>query len=224
MAVAWKPYDQEEPDEPFKSLEPIEFVDGRPPGTYILIGWKDETMTWETRTSVRRLIDKTNKNAHGPDTIIWHRAIVQEKKYKNWQAENAQRTRKSTSKMRSKSQRATDDGSKYTIQTLTQSKPRSKTLDDLYENNRSSSRSTTSQVGSSAARKKGDSKNLQGFSKHSSMALYDDNPNNVDAASGAEDEPPETHYWTSKQPRRTNNPESTQERMRKLQEQLKALK
>lgn len=79
--VACKPFDEDKHDH-LLSLDP-EYWDSTPPITYVEIIWKDGKRTFETRTSIRRLLG--NPRGGGPDLAILHRAKVQEKRYANAQ-------------------------------------------------------------------------------------------------------------------------------------------
>lgn len=75
--VAWKPYDEHSLN-PLASLKPKNFQT-TPPSTYVVVIWKDNARTFETRGSMRRILG--NKRSGAPDLAILHQAQVQEKKY-----------------------------------------------------------------------------------------------------------------------------------------------
>ena len=76
--VAWKP-NQEIGENPLDSLHPeLLGLQGNAVGCMTRVVWKDEQSTWETRTTIRRLIGRDQQKG---DWIIYHRAEGQEKRY-----------------------------------------------------------------------------------------------------------------------------------------------
>ena len=76
--VAWKPYEEDQ-DDALDSLHPRQLGKlGNAPPTYVFVFWSDGVKTWETRTTLRRLIGRDQQKA---DWAIYHRAKVQENRY-----------------------------------------------------------------------------------------------------------------------------------------------
>lgn len=85
--VAWKPYDEHK-NNPLASLDPENFQ-ATPPTTYVIVLWDDGDTTYETRTSMRRILGSQIGGA--ADLAIFHKAKVQEKLYRRAQDARSQK-------------------------------------------------------------------------------------------------------------------------------------
>ena len=120
--VAWKPYDEHK-NNPLASLDPENFQ-ATPPTTYVMVLWDDGDTTYETRTSMRRLLG--SEPGGTADLAIFHKVKVQEKLYRRAQ-DTISRKKERKFKHTSSHSRKSDIGQKSKTSRKTSSKADSTT-------------------------------------------------------------------------------------------------